>query len=209
MWVDVLGSLLRDHPGIELVEAHTSAKWVDHAVATEKVDVVLLHLDGSGHPLSERVRSLAATSAATRVVGLGEGPDIRLLLSAVRAGVRGWVEPSDSVQRLVRTLHGVARGETWLPRAALTEILDALTTTEEAREQLSTALSVLSAREVDILCCLAHGMTRQEIAERYILSTHTVRTHINNLLRKLNVHSTLAAVSLAREGGLVDTRSAP
>jgi DNA-binding CsgD family transcriptional regulator len=48
------------------------------------------------------------------------------------------------------------------------------------------------------------GMSRQEIAERYTLSPHTVRTHINNVLHKLDVHSTLAAVSIARRMGLTE-----
>jgi DNA-binding CsgD family transcriptional regulator len=52
-------------------------------------------------------------------------------------------------------------------------------------------------------------MSRQEIADRYVLSTHTVRTHINNLLRKLGVHSTLAAVSIARQVGLPEQRGRP
>lgn len=65
----------------------------------------------------------------------------------------------------------------------------------------------LSAREIDILSCLVEGMSRQDIADRYVLSTHTVRTHINNLLRKLDVHSTLAAVSIARQVGLRPPRA--
>ena len=61
---------------------------------------------------------------------------------------------------------------------------------------------MLSAREREILECLALGMTRTQIVERFTLSPHTVRTHIGHVLTKLEVHNTLSAVSIARKAGL-------
>ncbi|HET8560601.1 MAG TPA: LuxR C-terminal-related transcriptional regulator, partial [Marmoricola sp.] len=95
-------------------------------------------------------------------------------------------------------------GETWFPPVLMTRVLDVLLQARERREQAGSVLDTLSRRELEILACLAKGLTRAQIAERYVLSPHTVRTHINNLLHKLDVHSTLAAVSLARRVGLVD-----
>jgi DNA-binding CsgD family transcriptional regulator len=60
------------------------------------------------------------------------------------------------------------------------------------------SLGALTAREAEVLCCIAAGLTRAAVAERLFLSPHTVRTHIRNVLAKLEVHSTLAAVALAR-----------
>ena len=57
-------------------------------------------------------------------------------------------------------------------------------------------------REREILECLAQGMTRTQIVERFTLSPHTVRTHIGRVLTKLEVHNTLSAVSIARKAGL-------
>ncbi len=208
MWVDTLRTLLVGRDDIELTEAHTNAGWVDHAVRSGWVDVLVLSMEESVGELSSRLRRLSDAPHRLRVVGLGERPEPRVLLGAVRCGIRGWVEPTDSVERLVAILHGVARGETWLPRTMLTEVLDGLTTTEKTREETQSALSVLSDRELEVLGCLATGMSRREIAERYVLSPHTVRTHITNVLRKLDVHSTLAAVSLARESGIIASRSA-
>ena len=67
-------------------------------------------------------------------------------------------------------------------------------------------LAVLSAREREILECLAQGMTRAQIVERFTLSPHTVRTHIGHVLTKLEVHNTLSAVSIARRAGLAARR---
>jgi DNA-binding NarL/FixJ family response regulator len=206
IWVDSMESLLRNRWDIDLVAAHTSTDWVMHAVTTGQADIMILHMAVADPHLAARLDDLRTVNPDLKVVGLSDTDDPRLVLSAVRAGVRGWVEPTVSLDQLVSTLHGVARGETWIPPRLLGPILDALVTAQESREELGTALQALSAREVDILSCLVQGMSRQEIADKYVLSTHTVRTHINNLLRKLGVHSTLAAVSIARQVGLPEQR---
>jgi DNA-binding NarL/FixJ family response regulator len=204
VWVDTLRRVLAAQEGIEVVEAHTSPGWVQHAVRSGLVDVLLISGGESLATLGGGPAGLPDTDPALRVVCLGERPDARVLTAAVRAGVRGWVEPDVSAGRLRSTLRAVARGETRLPPTVLTEVLDTLTRGEQSRAVSTEALSSLSARESDILGCLAQGLSRAEIAERYVLSPHTVRTHINNVLRKLDVHSTLAAVSMAREGGLLE-----
>ena len=99
----------------------------------------------------------------------------------------------------MRAIHGVFRGETCVPPALLTILLETLLTSERTKQQAQDALSVLSTRERQILECLAQGMTRKQIAERFTLSPHTVRTHINHVLTKLGVHTTLSAVSIARK----------
>jgi DNA-binding NarL/FixJ family response regulator len=207
--VDSMESLLRDRWDVDLVAAHTSTNWVTHAVMTGRADLLVLYLAEADHTLADTLADLRRVNPRLKVVGLSDSTDPRLIVGAVRAGVRGWLEPTVSVDHLVATLHGVARGETWIPPRLLTSVIDALLTAQETREELGSALKALSAREVDILCCLVQGMSRQEIADRYVLSTHTVRTHINNLLRKLGVHSTLAAVSIARQVGLPEQRERP
>jgi len=120
----------------------------------------------------------------------------------VRSGVRGWIDQSASVEHLVRVLTGVARGEGWIPADLLGPVLDHLVDVGRTRQHTSDAFASLTTRELDILRALTQGLSRQEIADKYTLSPHTVRTHINHVLHKLDVHSTLAAVSLARRVGL-------
>jgi len=202
IWVDSMEALFGRRWDIDLVAAHTSTKWVTHAVMTGKMDVLVLHLCEVDHRLADQLAEFRTVNPGLKVVGLSDSDDPRLVVGAVRAGVRGWAEASGTVDELVATLHGVARSEAWIPPRLLGPVLDALLAAQEAQDELGSVLTVLSAREVDILSCLVQGLSRQEIADRYVLSTHTVRTHINNVLRKLGVHSTLAAVSMARQVGL-------
>lgn len=201
-WADALERLLSPRWDIEVVTAHTKPSWVRNAVITHQADILLTYAEAPAGDLEERLRELLEHAPGLGIVVISDSRDRVLLRTAIRAGVRGWVEPTSSLDHLVRVLHGVARGETWYPPALMTPVLDSLLGDDEARDRKSSALAPLSERELEILACLAQGLTRREIAERLTLSPHTVRTHINNLLHKLNVHSVLAAVSIARQSGI-------
>lgn len=201
-WADGLERLLAPRWDIGVVTAHSTRSWVRHAVITQQADILLTHASSPGGDFLADLAELFEKNPRLGVVVISESRDRTLVSAAVRAGVRGWVEPATSLEHLVKVLHGVARGETWFPPALMSPVLDSLLDHRDARDHSDSALSVLSARELEVLACLVQGMTRQEIADRLCLSPHTVRTHINNLLHKLGVHSTLSAVSLARQAGL-------
>ena len=65
---------------------------------------------------------------------------------------------------------------------------------------------MLTARELDVLRCLIEGLSRNEIGALLHVSPNTVRTHIQSILHKLNVHSALTAVAFARRAGVVGLR---
>jgi DNA-binding NarL/FixJ family response regulator len=201
--LDALEVLLAPHPDIKVVAAHTDLEWIRHAVTAGDVNVLLI--DGNGHVDDPAViRSLRSASSGLGVVIIADAEERATLADVVRAGVRGWVGRDGSVDDLVQVIRGVYRGETWFPPSFTTKVLDALLAEERLRREARGLLESLSSREQEVLRCLMKGISRQQIAERFVLSPHTVRTHVNNLLRKLEVHSTLAAVSIARQAGLSD-----
>lgn len=200
-WVDALELLLGLQSDIEVVAAHTSADWIQSAVSAGEVDLLLANVDDRVVAPAV-IEDLHSRCEFLDIVAVTESEDATLLCAAVRAGVRGWVRKSASAEHLVRVIRGVHRGEAWFPPAFVTKLLDSLLEAEESRIEALGVLSALSARELEVLNCLMEGHSRRDIAERLVLSLHTVRTHINNMLRKLDVHSTLAAVSIARQAGL-------
>jgi DNA-binding NarL/FixJ family response regulator len=198
IWAETLEEMLHSRPGIDVVMTHTTYEWTWGAVARGDVDVALVGLVGSDVG-PQQLKGLREACPGLAMVVISDSTDPQLIAAMIRAGVRGWVRPAASVGHLVRALHGVRNGETWLPPDVATAVLDGLLAAEETRAGSRLAMSKLSERELEILDCLAQGMTRDAIGQRYRLSPHTVRTHINHVLRKLGVHSTLAAVSLANK----------
>ncbi|MFJ6855344.1 LuxR C-terminal-related transcriptional regulator [Streptomyces sp. NPDC091271] len=137
-----------------------------------------------------------------RTVVLAEKDDPRRAAMALQAGASGWVAKDCSLQRLLTVIRGVLRDETHLPAALLTGVLRELTATRKHRTESEQLVESLTPREREVLRCMVAGLGRKAVAERLFLSPHTVRTHMQNVLGKLGVHSTLAAVALARRAGV-------
>ncbi|MFC7220440.1 DNA-binding response regulator [Streptomyces polyrhachis] len=148
------------------------------------------------------VAQARADHPGTRIVVLAGRDDPRRAAAALQAGASGWVAKDCSLQRLLAVIRGVLRDETHLPPALLTGVLRELTAARRHRTESEELVESLTPREREVLRCMVAGLGRKAVAERLYLSPHTVRTHMQNVLGKLGVHSTLAAVALARKAGV-------
>ncbi|GEB62385.1 response regulator transcription factor [Streptomyces gardneri] len=148
------------------------------------------------------VAGVRRAQPAVRTVVLAEKDDPRRAALALQAGASGWVAKDCSLQRLLAVVRGVLRDETHLPPALLTGVLRELTAARKHRTDSERLVEALTPREREVLRCMVAGLGRKAVAERLFLSPHTVRTHMQNVLGKLGVHSTLAAVALARRAGV-------
>ncbi|MEV0123433.1 response regulator transcription factor [Streptomyces sp. NPDC050703] len=161
--------------------------------------------EGSAEGLVDGISLVAGVRAgqpAVRTVVLAEKDDPRRAALALQAGASGWVAKDCSLSRLLSVIRGVLRDETHLPPALLTGVLRELTAARKHRTESERLVESLTPREREVLRCMVAGLGRKAVAERLFLSPHTVRTHMQNVLGKLGVHSTLAAVALARRAGV-------
>jgi DNA-binding NarL/FixJ family response regulator len=195
-WLQALVVVLEPFADIEVFVFHVESRWVRHAVARGEVDVVVMRLEAETGV--EEVLEMLHARADVGVVVIGDGHDSSFITDVVRAGARGYLSEDCSVEDLHRGVRAVAEGHTWLSPAQLTLLVDGLLSSESTSEEQDGRLAPLSAREREILDCLAQGMRRQEIADLLFISPNTVRTHINHLIKKLNVHSALAAVAITK-----------
>ncbi|GGV21322.1 hypothetical protein GCM10010495_41060 [Kitasatospora herbaricolor] len=161
--------------------------------------------EGGGAPPPDGITLIARARRnhpSLRAVVLAETDDPRRAARALHAGACGWVAKDSSLARLTAVVRGALRDETHLPPALLTGVIRELTTARRDRTESERLVDSLTPREKQILRCMVGGLGRQAVAERLYLSPHTVRTHMQNVLGKLGVHSTLAAVAVARRAGV-------
>ena len=181
------------------VEEDLSAVAVAEPTATAmgwRTDIILLDVDLTGS-----MRLCRATSRPpheTRVIMLGHTSEPSRIVAAIEAGARAWVRKDESIEHLLRVLRGVTRGETWLPPSETGNVLSLLLRQRDGREERDRMLALLTPREREVLACLAEGAGRNQVAEQLNLTANTVRTHLQNIMAKLGVHSTLEAVALTR-----------
>lgn len=185
-----------------LERAAADGRRVDVLLIDADLTGALTPVDGTGDggtPMLARVRGGHPT---VRTVVLAERDDPRRAAAALQAGACGWVAKDCSLSRLLQVIRGVLREETHVPPALLTGVLRELTASRKHRTESERLVESLTPREHEVLRCMVAGLGRKAVAERLYLSPHTVRTHMQNVLGKLGVHSTLAAVALARRAGV-------
>jgi DNA-binding NarL/FixJ family response regulator len=208
-FADALAARLTVEPGLLLVAVAESAAAARRLLDGRHVDIVLLdsELPQSIDLAAELTEIRAAASRSARVIMLGPVPEAPQTVEALRTGIVGWIPKEESIEQLLRTISGVMRDEMWLPAAAMGPVLRLLL--HERDEQDATVnhpLGSLTPREREVLTYLAEGIGRREAAERMHLSAHTVRSHLQNLMAKLGVHTTLEAVAVARQAQTTEPR---
>jgi DNA-binding NarL/FixJ family response regulator len=204
-FVEALAVRLARESGLTVVATAAQPAEALRLVRAQPVDVAVLGVDGDLGDVGDAM-DLAETLLAERpglaLVAVAEVDDLGALARAVRLGFRGWVPKGAGVATLVGVLQGVREGETHIPPALLTQLLPYLLHEQDRRRAVEQQFAVLTARELDVLRAVCQGGTRREIAADMGLSPNTVRTHMQNVLAKLGVHSSLAAVALARAAGI-------
>jgi DNA-binding CsgD family transcriptional regulator len=129
---------------------------------------------------------------------LSAASEAQRIVATVRAGAVAWVRKDESVDYLLCVIRRVVRGETWLPPAALGQVLRLLIDDQDDRCGSDELLAALTPRERDVLLYLLEGAGCKEVAMQLRLSRNTVRSHLQSLMAKFEVHSTLELVALTR-----------
>ncbi|GAA2844811.1 response regulator [Crossiella cryophila] len=196
--------LLGSAPDLTVVaEAATGAEAVraarEHRADVVVMDIRMPELDGV-----EATRRIAADEdlAGVRVLVLTTYDTGDNVVAALRAGASGFLVKDTQPAALLDAIRTIAAGESLLsPGPTATLIARFRETPEPVARQGN--LSVLTARETEVLTLVAQGLTNHEIAARLVLSPLTVKTYLSRLLTKLDARDRVQLVILAYQAGLV------
>jgi DNA-binding NarL/FixJ family response regulator len=209
-FADALASRLGVEADLRLVAVVESAAAGRRLLEGRHVDIALIdsELTPAGGILAEVAGIRAVIPPPVRVILLGPVPEPAHTVQALRTGIAGWVPKEESIEQLLGVIHGVMRDEIWLPATAMGPVLRLLVRELGGQEDCPKhPLESLTPREREVLAYLVAGVGRRETAERLHLSAHTVRSHLQNLMGKLGVHTTLEAVAVARQAQLSSSGS--
>ncbi len=186
---------------IRVVAELDAATHVVSEAGRSRPRVALLNADLPGCDPIELARDLGAEQPRCNVLFLLERQDPAFLEDAIKAGARGCVTRGTPLADLVDALRRAARGQMLIPPGMLTDLIDRLIHHSVVRDEAARRVGRLTARERGVLALLADGRSNESIARTLYISPFTTRTHVQNLLRKLEVHSRLeAAMFVARNG---------
>lgn len=175
----------------------TTADEAVAAAAGHGPDVVLLDIglpDRSGLQLG---RELLEAHPDAKIVIVTSLEDQRALQEAVKLGFHGFLTKDTKLPQLVRAIRDVAEGQLVVPHRLT------IRRRNGESEEVALLASQLTPREREVLSLLVAGSNSTEIARALTVSPNTVRTHVQSILAKLQVHSRLEAVAFARRHNLL------
>jgi DNA-binding NarL/FixJ family response regulator len=188
-----LATALSSLPDIDVTGWATDELHAARLAAERKPDVLLTEVllgGGSGLRLARELGPEIAVVVLTR------GHEGDVILDAVAAGADGCLSHSLGVARLAELTLRAAAGQFVVDDERLRESLRQAAKGRTRVEEPPAAADRLTSREREVLLLLARGMDNEGIARSLHLSPHTARTHVGNILRKLNVHSRAEAARL-------------
>ena len=185
--------------------ARTGAEAV--ALARQsRADVVLMDIRMPGLDGLAATRAITADEdlAGVRVLILTTFEIDEYVFEALRSGASGFLGKSAEPEELLQAIRVVHRGDALLTPAATRSLIARYLARPERSHQLPAGgLAQLTAREREVLTLVAAGLSNDDIARHLTLSPHTVKTHINRTMMKLDAHDRAQLVVVAYESGLV------
>jgi DNA-binding NarL/FixJ family response regulator len=194
----LLADALRRDRRLEVIGSASHSRDLLDAAATHKLDVVVLaaNLDEEAGRGMEVQREFHNSRPDIRSVILLDSSKREAVVEAFRAGARGLFSRHESLETLGKCVRTVFEGEVWATSQQIAFAIEALASSPTMRTVGPNGLSLLSKRELDVVHCLAEGLTNREIAERLSLSQHTIKNYLFRVFDKLGVSSRLELLYL-------------
>lgn len=192
-----LHSFLKAFPDLEVVGEAASGEEALQSIEEWMPDVVVMDLLMPGGLNGiETIKQVRARLPSTRIVALTSSTDDTLVGTALRAGAIGYVRKDADLEILLASIRAAARGQSLLDPAVANVVMQELTRVGQPGVDLTE-------REQDVLRQLALGRTNHEIAVSLSVSDETVKTHVGNILTKLQLAHRTQAVIYALKKGLI------
>ena len=194
----LLADALKRDPSLEVAGTASHSRDLIGAVGNQEIDVAVISSNLDEEPLRgiEVLRELRAVRRELRAIILLDSSKREVVLEAFRAGARGLFSRYESLETLGKCVRQVHDGQIWASGPQIAWAIEALASTPSIRAVGANGLSLLSKRELDVVSCLADGLTNREIAERLGLSQHTIKNYLFRVFDKLGVSSRLELMTL-------------
>ncbi|MGI6566132.1 MAG: response regulator [Limnochordia bacterium] len=191
-----LVSYLETEPSIEVVGQEADGAAAVESAAKLKPDVILMDLVMDGVDGIQAAKAILSHSPQAKVIALTSFADDELIYQVLAAGAAGYLLKTATAAEVTQAILSVAQGQTVFDPHITKKLIES--------RQAETALHLrLTEREREVLTLIAAGQSNQEIADNLHIGIKTVKTHVSNILGKLEVSDRTQAAVYAHRHGLV------
>lgn len=178
---------------------------IGEQIAELHPEVVVINVEGREDEGVALIARLAREHPEVKLLVFGMEETHESILRFIEAGAQGYIARTASMVEFRDALALAVKGEMAASPAVIYAMFARLTELAQLRRRTETLESLrLSTRELDILRLMARGLSNKQIASRLSLSYHTIKNHVQNIFRKLDVARRIEAVEHARRQGWLD-----
>jgi DNA-binding NarL/FixJ family response regulator len=191
IYTKLIADGLKRDPDLQVILPVSDSSGLIAEVMAADVDVLVISANLEEQPSRglEILHELRDSFPGIRAVVLLHSSKRELIVDAFRAGARGLFSPQSSIEMLMKAVKCVHKGQIWANSREMNLAVEALANSRIFRPVNGNGLSLLSRREMEVVRCLAEGLTNREIAERLQLSQHTIKNYLFRVFDKLGVSS--------------------
>jgi DNA-binding NarL/FixJ family response regulator len=195
-----LVSLLQSEPGLQVIGEASGGEEALKLAQELQPDVVLMDVKMPGMDGVEATRRLQETTPHVRVLMLTVSEEEENLFAAIQAGARGYILKNADADELLQAIQRVHAGEAMLSPVMTFRLLQVL---HSGGAPTPSSELPLTPREQDVFQLLVQGASNRQIAQSLTITENTVKTHVHNILEKLELHSRSEVAAYARRLNLI------
>lgn len=196
-----LGRILQQRPDILVMGQSADLSDMELIIARSESDVILLDSVTASALTRQSGIRMRDLNPNAQVLLIGMDADECAFLSAVRAGVRGYLLNEASAADVIAAIRSVARGEAVCPSQLCKTLFDTFAGVRKFTPGIQKIGLPLTRRQQELLPMIARGLTNKEIASLLNLSEQTVKNHIHRMLRKVGANDRLQVIEICRLEG--------
>lgn len=193
---------LMTEPSLDIVGEANSGNEGARIAIENKPDVVLMDLimeNGTGIDATEKIMK---DLPECKIIILTSYYDDEKVFPALEAGAFSYMLKTSSADEIAEAIKKAARGETYIEPKVANKMMTRFRSSQEKKPHED-----LTDRELEVLMCIGDGLTNQEISDKLYIGIKTVKTHVSNILSKLDVYDRTQAAVYAHKNGLIRKQS--
>jgi len=184
--------------GIEVIGEASNGEEAIQKANELKPDVILMDLVMPGKSGTEAIKEIKKIQPHARILVLTSFADDENITGAIKAGAYSFLLKDTSPDELVQTIHSVFKDKLTLPQ----EFIHILLAKKDVDEERDSTGDILTPREMDVLKCVAQGLSNKQIAQTLYVSTTTVRSHVSSIISKLSLENRTQVAIYAKDHDL-------
>jgi len=202
--IDGLSNLLRTVPNFEVAGSSLDGTTVYNDVVSDLADVLILDISMPKKDGIETLKEFNEKKSPCKIIILSSYDDLKIIKEVMKLGAKGYLTKNCAGENIIEAVEAVYLGQEYFSDAVREKIFNTFKDNPKLNQNPVVENPILSPRETEIIILIALEYSGREISEKLFISSHTVETHRKNIMKKLNIKSTIGLVKYALKNNLIN-----